>query len=299
MAIAYTLQYVIDDGLKKSNFSATYYDWHQLYQSKINADVIIQGSSRARTQISPKAFEDHFKLSTFNLGMDGTSFPLENYRFKEYLKYNNKPKYIIQVIDAQIFAPVLKFDNKQFIPYLNAEALKHFGDSATLKTLDIYLPLYKYIHFPGAVDAGLTHFFSTESEKTNNYKGYQSFDKPYASAELAKVLRKYPKGFTTSINKQVWADFIHFIQYCKQNSIRLILVYTPVYKDYQRLILNSKQITSQFATTASRYGIEYLDYSQDSIGADSSLFFDYYHLNKKGVTLFNNRLVRDLEKRIY
>src|SRR4051812_31298576 len=96
--LAYLLQQLIDKGLSQSNFSTEYKEWDDITKSKINAEIIIQGSSKAWLQISPRIFEDEFKLSTYNLGMNGQCFPMQKWRLDMYLKYNKKPKYLIQVV---------------------------------------------------------------------------------------------------------------------------------------------------------------------------------------------------------
>ncbi|MDB5147631.1 MAG: hypothetical protein JWQ57_1651, partial [Mucilaginibacter sp.] len=119
LILAYPLQYIVDTGLKKSDFSSEYKEWDDITKSRINADIIIQGSSKAWKQISPKKFEQAFKLSTYNLGMDGQHFPMQKWRSDVYLKYNKKPKYIIQIVAlTELQNPVIQYNYTQYIPYL-------------------------------------------------------------------------------------------------------------------------------------------------------------------------------------
>jgi len=160
LAVALPLQRVVDAGLKKSDFSKEYKEWDDITKSRINADILIQGSSKARLQISPAEFEQAFNKPTYNLGMDGQHFRVQKWRFDVYLKYNKKPKYIIQVIALhELLNGDIDYNYTQFIPYLNEGFIQRFGGHGFLNYLDFYVPLYKYCHQTGMMEAGLSNFF--------------------------------------------------------------------------------------------------------------------------------------------
>ena len=70
------LDFIITLGLKKSE-SDDFREWNDLYQSKINADLIINGSSRAWVHISPQILDTSFSIDSYNLGIDGHNFYLQ------------------------------------------------------------------------------------------------------------------------------------------------------------------------------------------------------------------------------
>lgn len=43
------------------------------------------------------------------------------------------------------------------------------------------------------------------------------------------------------------------------------------------------------------YTLKFLDYSKDTLCNDTAMFYDYNHLNTKGVLVFNHQLVNDLK----
>lgn len=295
LILAYLLQCIIDAGLKKSGYSLSYREWYNLYHSDINADILIQGGSRARLQISPLALERNFKLSAYNIGIDRASFPIENYMFKEYVKYNKRPRYIIHSIDVGIFNnPVEQFDYKQFIPYLNKEFLRSFKDHSIFTLNDLYIPLYKYSHSPGIVIAGLESLLNKRPPDNGRYNGFESIDHHYVATVLNKRLKDFPKGIITKDNDSVYNDFISYIKYCKKENIKLILVITPALFTFQNTLINRDSIMNVYNKTAQQYNIPFLNYSRDKMGLDTSMFFDFYHLNKKGVKVFNEKLMKDL-----
>lgn len=69
--------------------------WNDIYESKIDVDIAIYGSSRAWVHVDPEIIDSVLNTSSYNLGMDGYPFHMQYYRHKEYFKYNQKPKTII------------------------------------------------------------------------------------------------------------------------------------------------------------------------------------------------------------
>lgn len=293
--IACLFQFTIDRGLKKSNYSASYKEWYNLYHSNINADILIQGSSRARLHVSPLAFEKAFKHSTYNMGIDASYFPIENYMFYEYIRYNQKPRYIIQSIDVGIFTnPNEQFDFKQFIPYLNKNFFDAFKNHNVFTLNDLYIPLYKYTHSEGLAKIGFENLLNKMPPDNGRYNGFNSLNLHYDNRLLVKRLEEYPNGYKAKINDTVYNEFISFIKFCKKENIKLILIYTPVLSTFQNTLINKDSIINEYGKTAMRFKLPFLNYSNDKMCHDTSMFFDFYHLNSKGVKIFNEKLINDL-----
>jgi hypothetical protein len=299
IAMAYLLQWVIDTGLRKSNYSADYKVWYDIMNSKINADILIQGSSRARIHISPSSLEKEFNLSAYNLGMSGTAFGLQNYRFRQYLEYNKKPKYIIQVVDFSTFTNASQVEFVQFIPYLNKPLIEKFKGHFDYTLADLYIPLYKYRTAYGATVAGLRNIFRSEVADDGNYKGFCTYDLPYSNKSMSQLIKNYPSGIKTEVVDSVYREFVDFVTYCKKENITLILVWAPSLKQYQAQIKDGYNIPGIYSSLAQKYGLKYLNYSNSLICRDTTMFFDYYHMNKKGVTAFDKDLIRDLKPVIH
>lgn len=107
--------------LKKSKKDAhgEYPVWNDLYEGKINADVVVYGSSRACYHFDTKLLEDGLAKSCYNLGIEGHNFWLEYLRHKVLLKYNKKPKYILLSIDIFTFQKrAAIFNHDQLLPFM-------------------------------------------------------------------------------------------------------------------------------------------------------------------------------------
>lgn len=294
---SYSLQRIIDYGLKKSNFSSEYKEWNDLYNSNINADIVIQGSSRAFVHFSPKVLEDSLRLSVYNLGMDGCRFNIQNYRFQEYLEHNKKPDMILQAIDVNTFSEQnIEYNYTQFIPYFNDEFRKQFEGKGVFKKKDFLLPLYKFSHSPGIISESLKSLLKNENLVNEKYKGFKVVDRHWEK-QAYKIFRdSIVKHSHYAILDKSFFLFETFVRFCKNNDIRLILIYTPEFKIYQNSIVNKTRIQDLFKKVAIENGALYLDYSFDPICDDTSMFYNPNHLNKKGVEVFNKILVSDLKK---
>ena len=98
---SYCIDVFISTNLKKAKKGAygEYSTWNDVFEGKINSDIVIYGSSRAWKHISPKIINDRLHISTYNLGIDGHTFWLENFRHRMLLKNNTKPWCPFKCID--------------------------------------------------------------------------------------------------------------------------------------------------------------------------------------------------------
>jgi hypothetical protein len=296
LLLAYALQWIIDAGLKKSGYAKAYKEWYDIENGKVKSDILILGSSRAKRQISPKDFEEAFAMPAYNLGIDGGAFNVQSFLFEEYLEHNPKPKYIIQIIDIDVFSnPQVKFDYQQFVPYLNNNFIEKVGTNSVFNYADFYLPLYKYIHLKGAVPAGLKSFFNSGPPSNKKYKGFASVNKSYSGDYLATTIKESPGGIKGHVTADQYSQFIAFIKFCQKENIKLILVYGPVLNQYQNRVINKQAIINTYKQTVKQYRLPYFDYSNDQICADTSMFYDFNHLNSKGVAIYNKKLISDLK----
>jgi len=291
------LQPSIDNALKKTNCSPNYKEWNDIFESKINADIIIQGSSRACFHISPKNIDSTLNINSYNLGIDGYQFQMQFYRFLIYLKYNKKPKYIIQTTDyITLTKPSDLFNYEQFIPYVNNKLIrKAVIEYDGLDYRDFFIPLYKYIHNQYLFTCAIKSLRGDTFPSNGKYKGFRvqsiNWDTSYLSFKNA-----HPNGYIEKIDTMTLRLFDSFVMFCLKNEIKLIFINSPAYFESKRLLRNSKTIDSIYLSYSHKYNIPYLDYSNDSICSDTINFYNSQHLNALGVFKFNNKLSSDLKK---
>lgn len=147
LPVLFLFQHIVDKGLQKSRY---YYfsEWNDLFDGKINADLLITGASRAWVQVSPKILDSTLHINSYNLGIDGTTFKIQYARFRMYLQHNKKPKYVLQEVGytSTLVKSTQLPATQQFLPYLNDSAVWQIVSTASnpLDNLDRYFPMYKY-----------------------------------------------------------------------------------------------------------------------------------------------------------
>ena len=299
IVLSVLLDLVLSYQLKKSKTHAfrEYAVWNDLYSGNINADLLIMGSSRAWRHIDPSILEDSLGISSYNLGMDGQHLPMQLWRYEKFLKKNKKPKTIIYSLDFFMLTHTDNLFNKdQFLPYLlfDFEAEQHLKNYIGFDYFDYRIPLVRYcgaykaiFHasrislFPNANKKGRVKGFYAENKKWN-----QDFEKAKAT------MRSYYATIDTSILNQ----FDNYLLKCRQNNIKVVLVYSPEYFEGQKFVINRPEIIKTFENLAKKYNNVFLNYSSDTLSFQKALFYNTTHLNKRGAELFSTKLASDLKK---
>lgn len=297
------LSYPIDLGIsyllqqKEKVFAGELEVWKDIYNSNINCDIAIVGSSRAWVQINPEILKDSLKLSTYNFGIDGHNFWLQYLRHSEYLKYNKKPKLIIVSVD--LFTLEKRIDlykHSQFLPYMlwNKEIYKFTISYKGFNKIDYYIPLVRYFGERTSLNYSLSKLFSKNNNEKLRNNGFAGKNKQWNS-DLEKA--KKEKGqLIIDIDKETIRLFKSFVKECKRNGTELILVYTPEYIEGQCFVSNRKDIINIYKDISYKENVAFYDYSNDSICFNKTLFYNASHLNMKGANIFTQKLAHDVKK---
>lgn len=289
----YALSYMVDAGLRKSR-NDYFASWNDLYSSKINADLLIMGSSRAAFHISPRIIDSTLTLNSYNLGLSAWHFDMQYARFKMYLQHNRKPKYIIQNVDVYGFSKRADVaDSQQFLPYIQDTILQktirgHKGE------FDVYqrnIPLLKYKNLQNLAFEGLFTFLNYPDlyDSTANYKGYRGNDYVW-NQDFERFKKRFPKGAKYTFDKEVKRQFNEFLAFCQHEKIKVFLVYAPEYFEVQPYYKNKSELINLCTESANKYKCHFLDYSKDSLCYNRQYFYNSQHLNKKGAELYSKEL---------
>ena len=297
--ISYPLDYLISKKLAESKTFAhdEYLVWNDIYNGKVNADIVVYGSSRAKFHISPKILEDSLHRTAYNLGVEGQNFQVQYLRHKELLTYNIKPKYIILSVDEFSLQKKQRlFNPQQFLPYLfwNSNVYKLTSSYTEFSFWDYYLPLVRYTGENTSLSAALGSMIVKDHSATTSNKGYKVIDMNWTD-DLAKAKSKM-EYFEIITGPVVENLFNNFLAECRQQDIKVILVYTPEYIEGQAFVKNRSQLVSLYSQYAKKYNLPFLDYSSDSISMNKKYFYNALHLNKTGAEAFTRMLIRDLRK---
>jgi hypothetical protein len=291
------ISYAIDNGLKKTQYS--YFGvWNDLYDSEINADLLVMGSSRARQHFATPIMDSMLNLNSYVIGIEGYRFKMMNDIFYLYLQHNKKPKYLIISLDGYtLHEDHNSYYYQQFLPYLTDENMRNLyrGYIHSFSIADYYLPLYKYRGERTQIAVGITEFLNLRKYPQVSAKGYSSLNKEWDGTfdDYAAKL-KVPRRLDVDANDvSILANLISF---CKTNNIIVILVYSPEYSGIIQITSNQDSIQQIYNKIAQCYGINYLDFINDTISRSKNLFYNSQHLNIAGAKKFSTSLANKISE---
>lgn len=276
-----------------------YSTWNDLFDGKINSDIVIYGSSRAWVHISPQIISDSLNTTAYNLGIDGHNFWLQYLRHSLLLKHNRKPKLIIHSLDEVTLQKRKELYNlDQFLPYmlLNKDIKDATASYEGFTFFDYILPAVRYYGKETIILNSIEQYFEPKIYPAKRIKGYQGQDRAWNSDfDNAKKKMKY---YEVKIDTPSLILFERYLKECKANGINIVFVYTPEYIEGQLFVKNRKQIIDLYTNFSVKYKIPFYDYSKDTMSYQKKYFYNALHLNKTGAELFTTRLTQKL-KSIY
>jgi hypothetical protein len=294
--LLYPLDRFLSSNLRNSNsFAGEIEVWNDIFDGKIDADMAIYGASIAWTAFDTKILEDSLKINAYNFGIDGHPFRMQYLRHREYLKYNEPPSKIILAISAvSLQKGKNTYNCEQFIPYMlwNEDIMNNFTIEAFDAT-DYYVPLIRYFGRLGAIKSAILGLLSDKPEKFR-YKGFHGQDLPWDTNWRRKLKRRKPYS-SEEIDHETFVLLKKFIEECKTSNIELILVWPPQYAGGWKYMVNREKYIDIYNSLAEEYNLTYLDYSVDSMCADTALFYNATHLNGTGAAIFTRKLIKDIK----
>ncbi len=271
--------------------------WSDIYDSKIDVDVAVYGSSRASCHIVSQILEDSLKIRAYNIGISNHTFWMQNLRHKEYLKYNKLPKYIIYDVDIFSFTLFKSLNNiEQFLPYmLYSEDMKPYLDLYNVfSNIDYYLPFMRYYGQYKAVLLSMLGIFPADDTWKNAKGFYYMKDMNWNAADLERA-KKQTEHYEVKFDALLLNMFEDFIRECKAKGIKLIFIYDPEYIEGQKFNKNLDEAFNYYQHFSDKYGIPFLNYSNDTLCMDKKYFFNSLHLNKLGAIHYTRKLAHDLK----
>ncbi len=271
--------------------------WNDIYNGKINADILVYGSSRAWKHIDPQILEDSLGMSTYNLGMDGQLFWLEYLRHKIYLQHNHAPKLILLSLDIHSLERNEDLYNKnQFLPYMlwSKDIHQFTSPYKGFTWVDYNIPLVRYFFNQKATIHTIISATKPNKEKNRN-KGYKGVDLPWdVKLEIANKRKGVYNAYVDSAAMNLLEQFI---TECATQKIELIFVYSPEYFGVQKIISHRNDVMATYTLLAQKYHLHFFNYLSDTLCSRKDLFFNNTHLNKKGSELFSEKLAADLKNK--
>jgi hypothetical protein len=297
IALAYGTDVAITTGFKRVNTSQMG-AFNRAMQGRVNADIVISGSSRAYVHYDPRIIREITGRSTFNLARDGSHTDVQLAALKAYLQSNRKPSLVIQNLDMHSLVLTARdeiLNPFQYVPYLANDAIYsglHAISPEVWKWK--HIPLYGYVvedvNFGWTL--GLKSFFGRQPPE-DHIDGYLPADRTWNS-DFARFKAANPNGVGFAVGSAGVAKLQELIALCQSQGIKLKLVYSPQYVEMLDLVTNKTQIFAEYRKLAQANKVEFLDFTTEPYCADRDYFYNSQHLNKRGAERFS----RDLATRL-
>lgn len=281
------IDFCLSKELQNSNYKGIE-SWYDLMHGKIDADVIVMGSSRAWVHVNPIILDTVLNTSTYNIGIDGSNINRQIQKYKLFRKFNRKPKVIIQNIDQNSLGYTIGYMKEQFYPYFwNISMRNIFLPTEPFTFADKYIPCYRYYH---CFDFETLHGMLVNTKRLLT-KGYEGKERIWDGSGLKKV-----KSIEFKENDTTMVMLHEYLAEAKAEGIKVVFVYTPLYYKATNKIKNIDEMHSAYKKIADKYGIPILDYMTMSLCKDTTYFYNAMHLNKKGSEIFSDSLAHDLKR---
>jgi hypothetical protein len=296
---AFAIDFKVSETLKNTHYR-DYGVWNEIFSGEIDADIVINGSSRALVHFAPSILDQRLGVNSYNLGMDGHEFIFQKCRFDIYTKYNGYPDVVLQVADHGIVTraePNELYGINQFLPYLDDEIMRDCTKNFVgLDWFDYYLPLVKYTNSE-ALELAIGIVLGDERYDQVRYvKGFLPKYESWREGTIESAWERYPDGMTNVIYEDVTDLFEEYIEDLIAHEVQVILVWPPEYIEGQDFIVNRDEHLQYFTDISNKYGLLFLDFQKHTLSMDQSYFYNSQHMNVTGVEIFMNLLVDSVEQ---
>lgn len=261
--------------------------WDDIFNSRITANMIVLGSSKAYAHYNPSVFDSILHTDFYNLGLNGKHVDMDIFRYNQYKKYkNHQPEYIIWDIMQQSFDYSGDYGDEQFMPYIYNE--------------DVWNAIHRPYHHISVVEryVPLLRYWKRDMIKTYPHSGcltYKGYIKEYTKFD-SKDLRKIDNNsIHCAKNQKVINDFIETIREMKSDGSKVIIVISPFHYLGQTKIADNDKMIEIVCRIADNENCFLLNYMDHPINSDSTLFKNAYHLNCYGADVFSEILAHDLD----
>jgi hypothetical protein len=274
--------------------------------TKVNADVIITGSSRARRNYDPVIIGDSLQLSCYNGGHDGQSLFYDLALMRTLIGRYQPKLVVVDLLPEEIYYNPVHYDRLSvLLPYY--QDFPEVRGIVKLRGEDTSSLLCKFLHVNKEkikLLSGIYPYNSTLYDIIIGHAGKEDYALngfyPLPNTltideekEIAKQYNQlYSKPSSIIIDRNKVNCLKEIITICKQNNIKVVIVFSPIYED-----INRGTACDTLKAISTEYAVPLLDYTLDKEFHDLNYFADN-HMNYKGADFFSAQLGHDLKKYI-
>lgn len=254
---------------------------------KVDADVVVIGSSKASHHYVPQMLEDSLGMTAYNCGQDGCFFLYQNCIINMILdRYT--PKMILWDIQPGSFAGEdcsLEYQNMRYLsPYYPANTwAESYINSESSKMR--YRMMSRMFAFNSKV---LNYVFPLVTHSSATENGYLPLDtEGYLYPEMDK------QAEIEEVVNRTYLDLLDkTMKRCKEKGVELRMYISPAFSQKSALTIAAEE---EIGSVAICNNVSFTNaHSDDSFMQDATLFKDACHLNDKGAKLYTTRVIEDV-----
>lgn len=270
------LRYASAGGFAHSRFSEA--------DTTRNIDLLVLGSSHAYRGFDPRIFAKH-GIKMFNMGTSAQRTIQTKYLVEEYLD-KLRPRMVLFEVSSMNFTG----DGLE-----SALDICYSVREPDLDLLEMVFEVNQVKAYNTFLFAVLNSFLGKEPKKEQRMKGDKYISGGYVESNLviadaASLHEPLPARQIDIRNTRHAEAFEEILALLEERKVPVILVQAPTSEAHRSSIGNEGEIDAYFASFP---GVPYYNFNK-YVSLDDSCFFDIHHLNQRGVSEFNNALIRKL-----
>ena len=293
--LAAALDYVLCRGLLKME-DYRFQDYDAMLEGGMRHDILIMGNSRGKSHFDTFLIDSLTGHSSFCIGIGGYPFNAQLAKYHLYREHDQKPTLIIQNVDHGTLVMMNdvrhRHQSEQFFPLVYDPVMRKELKKMGYGFLELNVPLYRFVGYQQMIKNGLlealhvNHYVSYPA-----YKGFRAEEGKWDGSVLAKM-----DVSPVVLNEKAKALFEDYLDECQADSIRVVLVYSPLYVGAREKMTGLEEAKAYFSEQAERHGFVYLDYTDDPICRDTSNFCVSVHMNPTATSAFTKMLCDTLSR---
>lgn len=260
--------------------------WEDIINDRLNAEIVILGSSRAADHYQPAIIDSISGLSSYNLGQYGKTIEDDFIRYNMLKNYSKRfPKYFVWDIYFGSFAYSSKYYDEQYTPFLLNKNIWYNvnRNSIHFSLFERYIPILRYWN------KNMLYKFDYLPDP---YKGFVYNRADWNPDEMRKL---QDSSIVFHMEDALIKEFRSTIHKIKGNGSEVIVVFSPLYFQGQACINNLDCILDTIKTIVNDEQCFFLNYLEDSICFDSTYFKNAMHLNERGTDFFSAKFAHILD----
>ncbi len=243
-----------------------------------NVDILFIGSSHAYRGFDVRIFAQ-YGYNCFNLGSTGQTPVQSEMLLKSYLKALNPKIVVLEVFPLSFQSDGIEADVDFLLslPTSRFYTFRMLNNYSSIKVINT--ALYQLFFNPIAnKNKMISH------NKNNQYikGGYVETNRKFNNT----MINLYVNNRWSPKEKQKTA-LENIIQFLKRHKVQLIMVQSPVRKQFYHYVKNRSEIDNYFKTQGTYYNFNEIIKLKDTVD-----FIDSHHLSQSGVEIFNRAFIK-------